>query len=385
MLLYCNRSFLRVVLTFTGSVFFNPWTVFQGLCLAGIAVVLQFFIESGNRLAPKLPSHYGILALGGLVGFAVVFRMNLAWGRYWEAVTQLHFMYSKWADAFSQIFAFARVSVELITGDTDADRRKRERLLLTMDKLTDHFSLLSAIASDRLAHGDTLRMERRASTHGWKDQIAMRRDLRKDHIVANDLPEFVKGRAGDAPWVGTTSCNAWLATYGVTGLPTKAELEALQSSTDRPNVVMYWIINQLAWISGDILIAAPIQSRVYQELSNGMLGFNQAQKIADVPFPFPYAQLLLVLLTCFALFIPVYMVVFTRSYIAAPILSFLLFEGIWGMNETAKELENPFGADSNDITLADFHARFVDLIEEIRGAHTAITEVHEQEKAQKAL
>merc|ERR550525_1624912 len=105
-----------------------------------------------------------------------------------------------------------------------------------------------------------------------------------------------------------------------------------------------------------------------------MLGFNQAQKIADVPFPFPYAQLLLVLLVCFSCFIPVYMVCFVKSYIATPILSFLLFEGIWGINETAKELENPFGADSNDITLADFHVRFVDLLEEICHAHTAISE-----------
>merc|ERR1719392_125561 len=106
---------------------------------------------------------------------------------------------------------------------------------------------------------------------------------------------------------------------------------------------MYWIVFRLAKISSDIDIPPPIQSRIYQELSNGMLGFNQAMKIADVPFPFPYAQLLLVLLTLYVCIIPVYMVCFTQSAIGAPVLSFLLFEGIWGINETAKELENPFG------------------------------------------
>ena len=35
----------------------------------------------------------------------------------------------------------------------------------------------------------------------------------------------------------------------------------------------------------------PILSRVYQELSNAMLGFNSAMKVATTPFPFPYAQL----------------------------------------------------------------------------------------------
>jgi hypothetical protein len=29
--------------------------------------------------------------------------------RYWEAVTQLHFMYSKYADAYQQFYAFAEV------------------------------------------------------------------------------------------------------------------------------------------------------------------------------------------------------------------------------------------------------------------------------------
>jgi len=249
------------------------------------------------------------------------------------------------------------------------------------EKLTHQFSLLSAIAADRLAHGDTLRMERRADAAPWADQIVMRRELRKEHFHQNRLPEFVL--AGHF-WErgGSKEMNSWTGMkYVVRSIPSKSELEVLGRSTDRPNVVMYWIINSLATISRDICIAPPIQSRVNQELSNGMLAFNQAQKIADVPFPFPYAQLLLVLLTFFALFIPVYMVCFTQSYIAAPILSFLLFEGVWGINEVAKELENPFGADTNDISLQDFHARFVDLIEEICHAYKAISAVGEDEES----
>merc|ERR1719277_2306254 len=96
-----------------------------------------------------------------------------------------------------------------------------------------------------------------------------------------------------------------------------------------------------------------------------MLGFNNCMKIADVPFPFPYAQLLTILLTVYACFIPIYITVFTDSLIASPILAFLLFQGIWGVNEVAKELENPFGADENDISLADFHARFLDVMWEV--------------------
>lgn len=82
------------------------------------------------RYAPEIQHHYGFQALAAGVTFAIVFRTQLAWNRqghiehmltvhqpsliderfgarYWEAVTQLHFMYSKFADAFQQFYAFA--------------------------------------------------------------------------------------------------------------------------------------------------------------------------------------------------------------------------------------------------------------------------------------
>ena len=48
-------------------------------------------------------------------------------------------------------------------------------------------------------------------------------------------------------------------------------------------------------------VPPPIQSRMYQEMSNGMLGFNNAMKIHDTPFPFPWLQIvssLLLFLFC---------------------------------------------------------------------------------------
>eukprot|EP00971_Amphidinium_carterae_P022269 439154-Amphidinium_carterae.1 len=149
----------------------------------------------------------------------------------------------------------------------------------------------------------------------------------------------------------------------------------------------------MASASTDLDIAPPIQSRMYQEVSNGMLGFNNSLKIADVPFPFPYAQLLDLSLIVFTFFIPMYVAIFTQSLYAAPALAFVLFEGIWCFNEArhnphqrrletlrsfvhtlpavalafvgwvgsfvaevAKELEQPYGSDANDMSLEDFHA-----------------------------
>lgn len=79
----------------------------------------------------------------------------------------------------------------------------------------------------------------------------------------------------------------------------------------------------------------------------------------------PFAQLLLLLLVAFSVLIPLYVIVFTKSRVVGPILCFFLFESLWCLNEVAKELENPFGQDMNDISLPDFHLRFVDNLETV--------------------
>merc|ERR1719198_898294 len=95
--------------------------------MAGVAAALQYLIDDSSEFAPDLPHHYGMHALGTVVTFAVVFRTNLGWQRYWEANTQLHFMYSKWGDAFSQFFAFSRVSIDK-SPNTDEGVAKSRRL-----------------------------------------------------------------------------------------------------------------------------------------------------------------------------------------------------------------------------------------------------------------
>lgn len=50
-------------------------------------------------------------------------RDSAAW-RYWEAVTQLHVMYSKWADAFSQFQGFAQVTVKAAQEKNDEEKVK---------------------------------------------------------------------------------------------------------------------------------------------------------------------------------------------------------------------------------------------------------------------
>lgn len=380
MLLYSNKSFWRVVFEFRGSVVFKPLVFLTALALALISAALQVLIDNQSSFAPDLPHHYGMHALGGLVTFAVVFRSNLGWQRYWEAMTQMQFMYSKWADVFSQMHAFCTVTIDQTAdgkGGTEAEAKIR-RIRTRLASVENNFAMLSAIAADRLIHGDTHRMERRASVASWSQQVVLRRELRvgKDLTGAKELPLFVTlgtsaGSFGSPVSVNQSLASSWKPTYIVSRKPSRRVLDLLAQSSDRVNVVMYWVIHDLAKAQKDLDISPPIQSRMYQELSNGMLGFNNCLKIADVPFPFPYAQLLSVLIVMFSAFVPVYIVVFTKSMTAGPILTFLITIGLWGLNEVAKELENPFGLDVNHISLVDFHARFVDALADIQLAHEA--------------
>ena len=72
---------------------------------------------------------------------------------------------------------------------------------------------------------------------------------------------------------------------------------------------------------GGLTMPPPIVSRIYQELSNGSMGFHQAHKIARVPFPFPYAQLLSIMKIYFILTVPLAVVCFISEPAFATFMS----------------------------------------------------------------
>lgn len=109
-------------------------------------------------------------------------------------------------------------------------------------------------------------------------------------------------------------------------------------------------------------IPSPIMSRIYQQLSKGMLGFNQALKVAIVPFPFPFAQMITLLLVGFQVFCPMMTVIFTASSALCPLLTFLAVTGYWGLNEICVELEEPFGEDANDLPIVQLQRCFVSML-----------------------
>lgn len=105
-------------------------------------------------------------------------------------------------------------------------------------------------------------------------------------------------------------------------------------------------------------VAPPIISRVHQSTTDGFDAYNQARKIAYMPFPFPHAQITTyyVVLTCFIL--PMFMLSYCEHIAIAGILNFFSLLCFTGLHEVARELEAPFRNAPNDIPLNNFQAQF---------------------------
>merc|ERR1712232_1522158 len=97
-------------------------------------------------------------------------------------------------------------------------------------------------------------------------------------------------------------------------------------------------------------VPAPILSRVFQELSRGIVQINKARQIHQVPFPFAclVAQALMFQFTLTSVVLPL---LFEYPWWAS-IFSFTVTFFYWTLNHVALEMEDPFGDDESDLPLS---------------------------------
>merc|ERR1719235_250283 len=121
-----------------------------------------------------------------------------------------------------------------------------------------------------------------------------------------------------------------------------------------------WITEEVSALvlKGHLKVPPPIVSRCYQEVSNGMLGFNQALKIKLVPFPFVLAQVASINLLVVLLGSPVFVNIFTESGPFSVLFTAIIVLGYYGLNRTSIELEDPYGNDHNDLPMRGMQLDF---------------------------
>lgn len=123
-------------------------------------------------------------------------------------------------------------------------------------------------------------------------------------------------------------------------------------------------------------------TRIYQLIAEGAAGYQQARKVGDTPFPFPYVQLVTLLLHAFNFIAPLTVSALIntardlspeeaaeqpRGGINAPrdsghallwAMAFCVTLGYTALNQVARELEEPFGHGPNHLPLVQLAEEF---------------------------
>jgi len=103
--------------------------------------------------------------------------------------------------------------------------------------------------------------------------------------------------------------------------------------------------------SGGLQVSPPILSRSYQVLNDALNAYNQLRGLADIPFPFPYSNAIVLILCIYTLTLPLLMWIWIKSTWFGALLAFITTFTYWTLNEIARDLEDPFLYEPNDLPL----------------------------------
>jgi predicted membrane chloride channel (bestrophin family) len=337
------------------------------LLSAILALILDLYTAlGGTRLLMEHPYPYQIFCF--VVGFLLVFRTTFAYNRYQLALQHLTIMTSKWGDVALQILSFDTMKS---TDGVEVEERQKFR-----SEVVHLVSLLHAVSLQKMrsdAAVENLRpyVPDDVSDGGcagfqepWLGGLV--RVLDSTPRPSSHKSKAERWRCCRTPTSADVMRRYEAMPFHVHGGVPVEEADRLRSVDDRCFLVMQWLVDLLVdgrkWNAN---VEGPIVSRIYQELSDGMLGYNQARKFTEVPFPFPYAQLVLGLLCIYALSVPVVVVAWVKQRSAKVLLTFIAVWGYFAINEVNRELEDPFLHGPNDLPLptlqADFNNRLQSL------------------------
>ena len=150
--------------------------------------------------------------------------------------------------------------------------------------------------------------------------------------------------------------------FDVVGGVSEVELSLLSGLpvSDRTYVVFTWLLRLIVGRlnDGGLAIPPPLLSRTNQVLSESMAAAQQASKLSHTPFPYPLRQLLALLLIVFQALVPMSIAAFIDCPPLVCIICFFVCLGYMALNETARELEHPFGLGANHLPVVAYQEAF---------------------------
>lgn len=151
--------------------------------------------------------------------------------------------------------------------------------------------------------------------------------------------------------------------FGILGGVSDNEILLLQRARGpyaKVSLVTMWLqefISRESLAGSTGVVAGPMLSRLYQFISDGVVGYNQARKVAYVPYPFVGAQITAFFSMAIIFIFPLLFTNFVTKLWLACFMNFWTVLCFLGLHEVARELENPFQNAPNDLPLTTFQAQ----------------------------
>eukprot|EP01024_Parvocaulis_polyphysoides_P014826 TRINITY_DN16220_c0_g1_i2.p1 TRINITY_DN16220_c0_g1~~TRINITY_DN16220_c0_g1_i2.p1 ORF type:complete len:459 (+),score=57.88 TRINITY_DN16220_c0_g1_i2:128-1504(+) len=335
-----------------------------------------------------------------VVGFIIIFRSNFGYARYMEGRTQFQLMTSKWADGVVLALNFDKYNQD------EKDPMVKYKMTVFANTFVHLVSLLHGVASQTLRKDydlDNLIIHNTEGDAPPKDPVNLRTQNKNYAKLRQSSPEDSadkKKQDVDYEFIGFSIFDVFLLRSGDQAMGTlhrampltlvgglnedeknalgeeiweegckhglhQGHLDALKhvyvpGPAERVHTVMNWVHQYIMERrqQGGLKIEPPIITRLYQVFSEGMLGFEQCRKFCDTPFPFPWAQAVLVFLLIYTVTVPFVIGAFVRSSWLAAIITFIAVLTYWTLNEVARDLEDPFWYDPNDLPLSYYQYAF---------------------------
>lgn len=399
MILYSKRlGGLPLLFRITGTAW--PYGILPALVSVAIGTLLGVFDKVDDALSDKskfMQHPYPFQLYAFIIGFLIVFRTNFAYQRYWEGRSTLAQMASKWLDGACMAVTFdapGDVTMPLLEGIGDSSTVKTSKSP-TKNGAVSHeefvaeilhlFSLMHALALMHL-RGDTnldnlIGFSMLQNGQAMQTAISLIESGPSYRSILASLPDPPKHSIQNPRLMRLTTRSMLHAKFddvykeqrlAIIGSLRDEERRALDKDGQgnfipteaRVTMVEGWIFRRLIARQKheecDMgITSAPILSRLYQVISDGCLGFGQAAKIADTPFPFPYQNLLQLFLWVYVLVVPFVMNAWLRDPFLRGTLTFLSVWCYFALNQVGNNLEDPYiPYDPNEIPLMHIQHSF---------------------------
>lgn len=370
-----------------------PQGIFPALVSVAVGVVISEvpMIDDVVRDRSKFMDHpYPFQLYAFIIGFLIVFRTNFAYQRYWEGRGTIAQMATKWLDGACMSVCFdapGDVNFPFLEGVGDGTTKKG--LKRTPNGAPSHetfvheilhlFSLMHALALQHLrgdGNIDNLQGFSMSPTDIYTD-VSYSTPL--THLPETPQHSNRLSKISKTYDMGRNDYNeVYRAQHlNIIGHIRPEERRALEMdgrglpipTEARVTMVESWIMRRLLarqkHEKADMeKTAPPILSRLYQVISDGCIGFGQASKIADTPFPFPYQNLIQIFLWIYVLTVPLVMNAWLKEPVLRVILTFIAVWCYFALNQVGNNLEDPYiPYDPNEIALThcqhSFNARLL--------------------------